>query len=96
MAITPRRAPAALIIVCRCQSPGWSRRLPLKLAKNKYTPQQDVELGRKAAAEVRKQYPVITDKRIASYLGTLGRSPGGGRAGEPQQSVSSIRSRRST
>jgi Zn-dependent protease with chaperone function len=44
----------------------------IKLPKNKYTPQQDVELGREAAAEVRKQYPVITDDRIAKYLTTLG------------------------
>ena len=29
--------------------------------KNKYTPEQDVELGREAAAEVRREYPVIED-----------------------------------
>ena len=44
----------------------------VKLPKNKYTPKQDVELGREAAAEVRKQYPVIKDERIARYLGKLG------------------------
>ncbi|MEP7118523.1 MAG: M48 family metallopeptidase [Acidobacteriota bacterium] len=42
--------------------------------KNKYTPQQDVELGQEAAAEVRKQYPLITDDQIASYLDRLGRA----------------------
>jgi Zn-dependent protease with chaperone function len=42
--------------------------------KNKYTPEQDVQLGREAAAEVRKEYPVIRDERIASYLDRLGRS----------------------
>jgi Zn-dependent protease with chaperone function len=45
---------------------------PVKLPKNKYTPQQDVELGREAAAEVRKQYPVIQDERIAKYLTQVG------------------------
>ena len=30
----------------------------IKLPKNKYTPEQDVELGMKAAAEVRKEYPI--------------------------------------
>jgi Zn-dependent protease with chaperone function len=40
--------------------------------KNKYTPEQDVELGRQAAAEVRKEYPVITDPEIARYLDRLG------------------------
>jgi Zn-dependent protease with chaperone function len=44
----------------------------IKLPKNKYTPQQDVELGRKAAAEVRQQYPIIQNDRIASYLSKLG------------------------
>ena len=33
----------------------------VKPPKNRYTPQQDVELGREAAAEVRQQYPVIED-----------------------------------
>ena len=72
MAITPRRAPAALIITLLLSVTGVVAQTALKLAKNKYTPQQDVELGLKAAAEVRQQYPVITDQRIASYLTTLG------------------------
>ena len=44
----------------------------IKLPKNKFTPQQDVELGLKAAAEVRQQYPIIKDERIAAYLTKLG------------------------
>jgi Zn-dependent protease with chaperone function len=40
--------------------------------KNKYTPQQDVEIGREAAAEVRKQYPIITDSQIRAYVERLG------------------------
>jgi hypothetical protein len=40
--------------------------------KNKYTPQQDVEIGREAAAEVRKQYPLINDSQIQNYLERLG------------------------
>ena len=39
--------------------------------KNKYTPQQDVEIGREAAAEVRKQYPIITDSQIRAYVERL-------------------------
>src|SRR6185503_4415800 len=45
---------------------------PIKLPKNKYTPEQDVQLGREAAAEVRQQYPIIKDERIARYLTALG------------------------
>ncbi len=40
--------------------------------KNKYSPADDVKIGRDAAAEVRKQYPVIHDQQIASYLERLG------------------------
>ncbi len=40
--------------------------------KNKYTPQQDVEIGREAAAEVRKEYPLINDSQIGTYLERLG------------------------
>ena len=44
----------------------------IKLPKNKYTPKQDVELGREAAAEVRRQYPIIEDERIVRYLAAIG------------------------
>ncbi|HJU43141.1 MAG TPA: M48 family metallopeptidase [Vicinamibacterales bacterium] len=40
--------------------------------KNKYTPQQDVQIGREAAQEVREQYPLITDSQIRGYLERLG------------------------
>ena len=44
----------------------------IKLPKNKFTPQQDVELGLKAAAEIRQQYPMIQDGEISRYLASLG------------------------
>ena len=40
--------------------------------KNKYTPEQDVQIGREASNEVRKQYPIITDDQIEGYLDRLG------------------------
>jgi beta-barrel assembly-enhancing protease len=40
--------------------------------KNRYTPQQDVEIGREAAAEVRKELPILRDEVIADYLERLG------------------------
>jgi Zn-dependent protease with chaperone function len=51
---------------------GTGAQTPIKMPKNRYTPKQDVELGREAAAEVRKQYPIIEDEKIKRYLGTLG------------------------
>ena len=44
----------------------------VKPPKNKYTPQQDVQLGREAAAEIREQYPIIKDERITRYLSRIG------------------------
>src|SRR4026208_2173362 len=72
MAINTLRGPVAVIAVLSLSVVAVVAQTTFKLAKNKYTPQQDVELGRQAAAEVRKQYPVITDQRIATYLTTLG------------------------
>jgi Zn-dependent protease with chaperone function len=65
------RAAALLIFVCLIVS-GLVAQTPIKMPKNKYTPEQDVKLGLEAAAEVRQQYPIIEDTRIASYLTTLG------------------------
>ncbi len=45
---------------------------PLQPPKNKYTPEQDVQIGQQAAEEVRKTYPVINDEEIQQYLTTLG------------------------
>jgi beta-barrel assembly-enhancing protease len=44
----------------------------IKPPKNNFTPQQDVEIGRKAATEVRQQYPIINDEGISVYLTKLG------------------------
>src|SRR5262245_23510222 len=60
-----------LLIVC-VSAVGILAQTPVKLAKNRYTPQQDVELGKKGAAEVRAQFPIIKDERITKYLTALG------------------------
>lgn len=40
--------------------------------KNKYSPQQDVQLGREAAAEVEQQLPILRDDNVASYVSDIG------------------------
>jgi hypothetical protein len=66
-------ARAAACLACACLlAAGLDAQTVVKPPKNKYTPQQDVELGREAAAEVRKEYPVIDNERIAGYLTMLG------------------------
>ena len=49
-----------------------SAQTEIKLPKNKYTPEQDVQLGLKGAAEIRRQYPIIENDSLARYLTTLG------------------------
>jgi Zn-dependent protease with chaperone function len=65
------RATAALVVVSMSAT-ALLAQTAIKLPKNKYTPQQDVELGREAAAEVRQQYPIIENQRIDRYLDGLG------------------------
>jgi Zn-dependent protease with chaperone function len=65
-------AMAALVIIVAATAPALLAQTPVKPPKNRYTPEQDVELGRKAAAEVRQQYPIIKDAKIEAYLQTLG------------------------
>ena len=40
---------------------------------NKYTPAQDVEMGRQAAADARKQLPVMRDDNVTSFVQDIGR-----------------------
>jgi Zn-dependent protease with chaperone function len=61
---------AALALVL---SASLAAQTAIKPPKNRYTPEDDVKLGREAAAEVRKQYPVIENGRIRDYLDRLGR-----------------------
>ena len=40
--------------------------------KNKYSPAQDVQLGREAAAQVEQQLPLLRDDNVASYVADIG------------------------
>src|SRR5439155_19792066 len=39
---------------------------------NSYTPAQDVQLGREAAAQARQQLPVLRDDAVSSYVQSIG------------------------
>jgi Zn-dependent protease with chaperone function len=62
----------AVILILGLGSSAVFAQTPVKPPKNSYTPEQDVELGRKAAAEIRQQYPIIEDAAIQRYLTGLG------------------------
>ena len=40
---------------------------------NSYSPAQDVELGRQAAAQVRQELPLLRDDLVTSYVEGIGR-----------------------
>jgi len=72
MNVSTRATVALLLAAVLVAGPGAAQ-TPVSPPRNKYTPEQDVELGRKAAQEVRHQYPVIDDRAITEYLDGLGR-----------------------
>lgn len=44
----------------------------VKVAKSCATPQQDLELGRQAAAEAEKQFQILNDQRVQDYIRRVG------------------------
>jgi beta-barrel assembly-enhancing protease len=65
----PLRVTAALVLASALVS-AQTKVVP---PKNSYTPAQDVQLGREAAAEARKQLPMLRDDGVTSYLDEIGR-----------------------
>lgn len=65
----PLRVIAALVLASALVS-AQTKIVP---PKNSYTPAQDVELGRQAAAEARQQLPILRDDGVTSYLEDIGR-----------------------
>ena len=45
---------------------------PITAPKNKYSPAEDVKLGREASQQVQKELPVMRDEQINSYLNSIG------------------------
>ena len=50
-----------------------SAQTKVTVPKNKYTPQQDVQLGREAAGQVEQQLPLLRDDNVNSYVADIGR-----------------------
>jgi beta-barrel assembly-enhancing protease len=72
MRILARRAAAwavAMALVVAGSAGAQTRIVP---PQNKYTPQQDIELGTKAAAEVRRQMPLVNDAAVQAYITRIG------------------------
>ncbi|MCC6265290.1 MAG: M48 family metalloprotease [Bryobacterales bacterium] len=68
-----RWLPALLAVLalagCAARHPGD----PIKPGFNMYSKEQDIELGRQAAAEVRKQVQVVQNPELQNYIGAIGK-----------------------
>jgi hypothetical protein len=67
-----RRTLLVLVLACATAAAPWAQ-TRIVPPKNSYTPAQDVELGRKAAAEVEQQMPILDDAAVTSYVEGIGR-----------------------
>jgi len=66
-----RRFHVAAVVVAATTLLASQTRIPPP--PNNYTPAQDVELGRKAAADARQQLPIMHDDAVTSYVDDVGR-----------------------
>jgi hypothetical protein len=66
---TSRGVAAIAIVLATVLATAQTRITP---PPNNYSPAQDVELGREAAAQARQQLPVLRDDNVSSYLEELG------------------------
>ena len=64
-----RWLPAALVVAVMASA---SAQTQIALDPNKYSVQQDVQLGREAAAEAKKQLPMLNDDRVDGYVEDIG------------------------
>jgi Zn-dependent protease with chaperone function len=65
---------AALTLVTLCLAPAVvTAQTRVTAPPNKYTPQQDVQLGNEAAAQVRQKMPLVGDQQVQTYVSEIGR-----------------------
>src|SRR5260370_27401337 len=51
---------------------GVSAQTQIVLHANKYKPSDDVKLGRQAAAEAERQFPLLRDAEVSAYVEKIG------------------------
>lgn len=72
---SPTRRYATILpaLLVSCALATASAQTKITPDRNKYTPAQDVQLGQQAAAEARKQLPLLDDDRVDDYVEDVGR-----------------------
>jgi len=67
------RASVASALMLTLALGSTSAQTKITTHKNGFSPQQDVQLGQEAAAEVRKELPLVNDGRVSDYVQGIGR-----------------------
>ena len=67
-----RQVSAAILTTVLVSASFVAAQTKVTAPKNKYTPADDVKLGREAAAEVEKQMPMLNDDRVDDYVERIG------------------------
>jgi hypothetical protein len=65
---------AALCLITTIATASTLAQTPVKRDNNRYTAAQDVEIGQEAAAEVRRELPMLNDPRVDDYVEGVGRN----------------------
>ncbi len=63
---------SVVVVVALLAGNAAEAQTAIKAPKNKYTPQQDVQLGREAASQVEEQMPILRDDNVTSYVQAIG------------------------
>lgn len=61
-----------LTVIVLGSAPLWAQRKELKPGFNLFSPQQDIQMGQEAAAQVEKTMPVVRSDELAGYLTRVG------------------------
>lgn len=67
------RTVSALVFVIAIAVPGFAQAPHIVPPSNKYAPSDDVKLGQEAAAQARKELPLLRDARTDDYIASIGR-----------------------
>jgi predicted Zn-dependent protease len=70
--LSPRRY--ALLALCVTLAAPAAAQTKITPDKNRYSPADDVKLGREAAAEVRKELPMLGDERVDGWVENIGQT----------------------
>src|SRR5262245_42830347 len=62
-----------MALAITCATPlATSALTPVQPPKNPYPPSEDVKLGRKAAAEAERKFPIMHNQEVQEYIEELG------------------------